>query len=409
MEKTFSFEWELLLLKPDGLPAEKSLVLKVAHAIQRDHPELRVGTDFLFEVNATLLELRMGIVRDLPEFRGRVLDALDSLRRACQKEKLLPVISGTVPNIGGVLGLHIHVGTFYDLEALERRIQDLIYWSPVWLAMAVSSPINPYRPPGRHQSLRMWVNAGWACSPYPAASSLDVQQWSWGIDIMDSGLERHPTLQIRVADAPISPAFLLEFVPFVVAHVLSGEAIPLTPQRYLEYLINRYQALTFGLRAQFHWLGEVRPVSDLVLSLLHKIPPTVQAQFSEFGEFPLLTMMAEKRVTQADMVLALYSHLQDPWALTYELGKLMTSEDPFPEFVKRAAPRDPAPLMDLSEMLLDQVEAVAPRVFIWTHTRLPVVVFERVMADLVREGRLRELPHPEGQTFYFRGENPKGT
>ncbi len=401
MNRTFSFEWELLLLKANGLPVEKSVVLKVAHEIQRENPALRVGTDFLFEVNATLLELRAGILRDVQELRHRLSGALKSLIRQCQKEDLLPVISGTVPKIGGVLGLHIHVGTFYDLEMLEQRIQDLIYWSPIWLAMAVSSPINPYRPPGRHQSLRMWDNAGWAASPFPSAGSLEAQQWSWGIDIMDSGLDRHPTLQVRVADAPISTAFLLEFVPFVVAHVFSAEGIALTRERYLEYLINRYQALTHGLRAQFRWMGEIQPVSEIVLSLKDKIRESAKA-LGYSGDFPLITEMARKRVTQADMVLALYREVPDPWVVTYELGKLLMAPDPFPDFVRRAEPRQPAPFLDLQEMLLDQVDVIAPRAFIWTHTRIPVVLFSHLLSELIRQGKLQELPHPEGQTFYFR-------
>ncbi|MGZ4317367.1 MAG: carboxylate-amine ligase [Gaiellaceae bacterium] len=302
-------EEEVMILDAETLEPAAAVDVLVRGAESLDLP----GT-LKTELHSHVVELTTGICTSVDE----AIDALHVLRAAAdriardnglviaaagghptaalsslpvmQEERYLEMIQrlGYVAERQGVNGLHVHVG----VESAERcweRLEAVLPWLPVVLALSVNSPFVEGRATG------MLSNRASILAELPrggAPPSFD------GYDAWEAWVERlvrlgvmpdytrvwwdarpHPrlgTLEIRVADQPTAlerTRLLVQLVRDLVAH-----AAPATALR-ADYLQNRWAAARSGLEALLlHPDGErVVFARELAGELLGADPPEPEA------------------------------------------------------------------------------------------------------------------------------------
>jgi carboxylate-amine ligase len=302
-------EEELMILDAETLEPAAAVEVLIAGAAGLDLPGM-----LKTELHASVVELATGICADvdeavaaLAELRaaaGRIarangfvlaaagahpFAALDSLP-VVQEERYLRMIRqiGLAARRQGVNGLHVHVGVGSSEECWER-LEAVLAWLPVVLAVSVNSPFVDGRETGmlsnRAGILAELPRAG---GP-PAFGSYDAWE-AWverlvGLGVMVDytriwwDVRPHPrfgTLEIRIADQPTSldrTALLVGMLRDLVAL-----AAPRTTSRG-EYAQNRWAAAHLGLAAELiHPDGDrMASARELAHDLLGTAPPEPEA------------------------------------------------------------------------------------------------------------------------------------
>jgi carboxylate-amine ligase len=266
------------------------------------------------ELHASVVELTTGICATVDE----ALDALRSLRRAAASIAAanglaiaaagshptarlgsLPVVSeeryqsmvrtlGLAARRQEVNGLHVHVGV-PSAEACWERLESVLCWLPVVLALSANSPFLDGEQTGmlsnRAPILAELPRGG---APPAFASYADWEAWIERLTrlgvLVDYtriwwDIRPHPrlgTLEIRIPDQPTSLDRTVLLVAFLHSLV---ERAPSRVTHRGDYLQNRWSAARYGLDAELiHPDGEsVVPARALARELLGFDPPEPEA------------------------------------------------------------------------------------------------------------------------------------
>jgi carboxylate-amine ligase len=302
-------EEEVMILDADTLEPAAAVDVLVRGAERLDLP----GT-FKTELHASVVELTTGICADVDE----AIAALRELRTAAAQIAAdnglaiaaagahptaalgsLPVVNeerylemvrrlGYVAQRQGVNGLHVHVGVASADDCWER-LEAVLPWLPVVLALSVNSPFIDGEPTGM-LSNRAAILAELPRGGAPPSFS-GYDEWEqWVERLVRLGImpdytrvwwdaRPHPrlgTLELRVADQPTA----LERTRLIVGLVreLVATAPPATPLR-ADYLQNRWAAARAGLDATLlHPNGhDAVSARDLARELLDAEPPEPEA------------------------------------------------------------------------------------------------------------------------------------
>ena len=296
------------------LDAETLQPVGAVDVLVRGATELRLPGSLKTELHASVVELNTGVCADadgavaqLRELRA----AADSIARAnglvvaaagahptapleslpvVQEDRYLDMVRhvGYAARRQGVNGLHVHVG----VESAERcyeRLESVLPWLPVVLALSVNSPFVDGAETGMlsvRASILSELPRGGA--PPAFASYADWEAWVERfveLGVMEDytriwwDLRPHPrfgTLEIRVADQPTSLArtsLLAQLLQDLVQHASSRRA----PRA--DYLQNRWAAARFGLDATLIHPDGDRTVGAATLAreLLAAEPPEAEA------------------------------------------------------------------------------------------------------------------------------------
>ena len=210
-----------------------------------------------------------------------------------QEERYLAMMKdvGYAARRQGVNGLHVHVGV-ESAEACYERLESVLPWLPVVLALSANSPFSEGVRTGM-QSTRASVLAELprAGAP-PAFGSYDAwERWVErliGLGVIEDHTRiwwdvrpapRFGTLEVRIADQPTSierTALLAELVVSLVAHAPTRAVDPASRGDYLQ---NRWAAARSGLGAELIHPDGDRLVlaADVAAELLGGEPPAPEA------------------------------------------------------------------------------------------------------------------------------------
>jgi carboxylate-amine ligase len=267
------------------------------------------------ELHASIVELNTGICAEVAE----AVAALRELRQAAAEAaaacglviaaagahptaplESLPIVEeeryfsmlreiGRAARRQGVNGLHVHVG----VESAERcyeRLEAVLAWLPVVLALSANSPFEEGRETGM-LSLRAGVLAELPRGGPPPAFGSYAEWEAWVERLVRIGVfadetriwwdaRPHPrlgTLEIRVADQPTAlerVELLVRLVRDLVASAPAGRT------ERGDYLQNRWAAARAGLEAELihpHGGERLVPARELALELLGHAPPEPEA------------------------------------------------------------------------------------------------------------------------------------
>jgi carboxylate-amine ligase len=302
-------EEELMILDAETLEPAAAVGVLLEGAAELDLP----GT-LKTELHASVVELNTGICAGVDEAVAALRELRAAAHRIANANGLVLAAAGTHPfapleslpvvqearylemirEVGyaarrqGVSGLHVHVGVGSGEQCWER-LEAVLAWLPVVLAVSVNSPFVEGRETGmlsnRAGILAELPRAG---GP-PAFGSYDAWE-AWverlvGLGVMTDytrvwwDARPHPrfgTLEIRIADQPTSierTALLVRMLQDLVAL-----ATPRETSR-AEYAHNRWAAAQHGLAAQLiHPDGDrVVTARELAHDLLGHAPPEPEA------------------------------------------------------------------------------------------------------------------------------------
>jgi carboxylate-amine ligase len=302
-------EEELMILDAETLEPAGAVEVLVRGAAELDLP----GT-LKTELHASVVELNTRICADVDE----AVDALRTLRRAAggiaaehglalaaagshptarllslpvvPEERYLAMLRevGYAAKRQAVNGLHVHVGVG-TADACWERLESVLGWLPVVLALSANSPFVDGVPTGM-LSNRAAILAELPRGGAPPAFG-SYRAWeAWverlgGLGVLPDytrlwwDARPHPrlgTLEVRIADQPTSPArteLLVRLIRALVADAPSGP----TPRG--DYQHNRWAAARAGLDAELIHPDGTRVVAarELARELLGAEPPEPEA------------------------------------------------------------------------------------------------------------------------------------
>ena len=303
---TVGIEEEIMILDSETLEPADASGLFVG-----DAPGGRLKT----ELYASVVELNTGVCADVAE----AIDALGSLRGAAariaaanglalaaagahptapfdslpvvQEERYLAMIRdvGHAARRQGVNGLHVHVGVA-SAEACYERLEAVLPWLPVVLALSANSPFVEGVATGMLSNRALVLAELPRAGAPPAFGSYDAWR-DWVERLVRLGvIEDHTrvwwdvrpqptfgTLEIRIADQPTALERTRLLAELVVSLVEGAPARDPVPRG--DYLQNRWAAARFGLDAELiHPDGDrMTRARELAAELLGAPPPEPEA------------------------------------------------------------------------------------------------------------------------------------
>jgi gamma-glutamyl:cysteine ligase YbdK (ATP-grasp superfamily) len=405
---TVGYDWELWLLEPTGEPLEEAVLLDVAARMRRARPECPTDLDF------RSLELRSGVCGHIDELRERTEALLALVHAETRRRKKLFLASAGHPLHINVLGAHVHVGSIYDLEAAVRLRAALSRWMPALIALSAASPVSDGRV-GGFKSYRVALRAHGCANPIvcadPSMAALD-----WGEDACVK-VWSHPTMELRLYDAPIHPGLYLEMVALgagLVAGVhrrLQGRSASARRSRrgWEEYLLNRIGAARHGLQATLLRDDEEVPAVRLVEEALETAEEGMTELGLPPGDLVWIPRLLEGRVTQADFLLEVYERNPDPWAYMSDLAVATAAPRAFERWLEAGPSRPLQPATTFGAEVLGGMDGFARIRDVNRWPQLPPVWLEREIRALEREGRVERIEDPDRGLCFRRVDRDEGS
>jgi len=305
-------EEEVMILDGESLEPVAAVDLLV-----RDARELELPGTLKTELHASVVELTTGICADVDEATAALRDlraAADRIARAhglvvaaagahpsarleslpvVQEERYLEMIRqvGHAARRQGVNGLHVHVGV-PSAEACYERLESVLPWLPVVLALSANSPFVDGVDTGM-LSMRAGILAELPRAGAPPCFGSYAAWEAWverlvALEVLADytriwwDVRPHPrlgTLEIRVADQPTSLARTALVTSALVSLVRGALPREADPARRGDYMQNRWAASRFGLDAELvHPDGtRVATAREVARELLGAEPPEPEA------------------------------------------------------------------------------------------------------------------------------------
>lgn len=356
-ELTLGYEWETLLLDEYGLPPKHEKIATVVSKTRKEILPSRTGFDWIPGLERSLFEIRSGILRNRKELEVRTKKIVKTAMEIVKKEgfQFLPI--GSYPPLGSAIGLHIHTGSWEKIEDLHEFANSIFPYIPCFAALSVNSPfwgMNPFNPPFGVKSYRLKHHAQSMSIPQYTPNLFPQLLWEGDITIK---FVSHPTIEIRICDAPLSWKLVCELTAFVSSFIAESIKYPKTfnKQQFVEGIDNRMRAMKDGLQALFLWGGKEREVTEILKEMLDTAYPTLK--ILGYEELSLIEKMIQLRQTQTDFLSHLFENYKGDIIdfTTYLASGLNFVEDPFNTYLNYAPPLKVKDLMDIDEYLLSMV------------------------------------------------------
>jgi hypothetical protein len=324
---------------------------------------------------------------------------VDQIKKICSEKNWVFFPVGCHPAYEGAVGLHIHVGTFYAHRPAVRLANLFSRYVPPLGALMANSPIwGPLEIYG-FKTMRVFKSADW-CSSITYIMDPDFAQALWGHDVA-SAIGMKPTMEVRIADCPLSQILLVEYTALVTALLASvPESEEMSRQDYVESIANRWRAARDGLQATLSWNGEVREVRDILCDFLDEARPG----YESLGAEPpvLIPAMLDKRLTQADFQMLFYEANPDPHAMSKDLANALAKGDPFSRYVHESSGLEAIPLRRMEDEILSLIGEETPYWEIYERFRFPVPWLEDLLDSFEKEGKIRSQKTPERGVVFTR-------
>jgi len=385
--RTFSTDWEHIVVDRLDRCVDTRRLLGFAGAL---FTELELP----IIVDKESLEFPLGINTSFDQLWERIRRTTDRACALLREYELDLYPAAAHPQESIYNSSHIHVGTILDETAGLHLENHLLRYAPVFAALAANSPVahGMYL---EFKSYRVRDNAQENIRPGMIRDPRTSQR-IWGDDLGPK-LNMAPTFEVRITDCASSRRLLAELVVFTAAFVHSrGERIEeasVSPEEYLEYLINRWTAARDGMQATFRWHGHPRPVAVILDEMLDSCEAELVVLGASRARLPLINEMVRKRVCQADMVIPLARRYPDPYLLANAYGKMLRHWEWFEEFLESASALEPRPMPSDGEILAEHLKLIGEGTHLY-QTRetmsFPPPAADAVRAQLTTAGQVAE-------------------
>ncbi|HDS09375.1 MAG TPA: hypothetical protein ENN73_04030 [Firmicutes bacterium] len=398
---TLGYEWETGLLTRGYHIQGKDIIDKIIRKMRCRFPFSRTGPDGMWRIGDVIFEIRSGILKSFPELLKKTTDMYDAVLEICKGEDTYFYPSAMFEIYGRPFGLHIHIGTITDVSSANLIANKFSKYIPAFIALSCNSPVSKIKS-GEFKSYRMYNNAD-RCSVPRRIVNPDYLYFSWGDDTC---VKFHyiPTIELRCGDSSSSLRFAIEYSAFAGLSILglaeTEKDFSVTKEEYIENMINRIQALKFGLQAQFTINGEKTTPGDLLVELFDRGRDIFQKFKCSKRDFSMISGMIEKKQTQADYKYEIFRQIPDQYAFTAEIIRLMRNRNFFEEYLETVASLETLPQLDIDEFILSGIFKRTELHHIYEHVSLPMNYLVERLDNLEKTGALKKRLVPEKGLVY---------
>ncbi|MDD2890730.1 MAG: glutamate-cysteine ligase family protein [bacterium] len=396
---TFGYEWEIPILTTDLMLVKDKDVDDIAHKLRNKFPWSRTGYDWMAR-SSKMLEIKSGILNSYNELREKTSLQMEELKNLCKEKGVVFFPIGAHPLIGGACGLHVHIGSIYNIKELTLIANSSVRYLPCFAALAANSPVWEFEAK-EYKSYRVKKFANWASNariiPKPNFGEIDFASDAC-VSMIRSG---HPTVELRIGDSPSSVQFAIEYVGFVVAFFLGlikNKCTNLTHQAYVESIENRWRASKFGLQAVFLWDGEKIGVTDILKKMLEI------ADFESLGtDKPnLIKRMLKLRQTQADWQLLIHKYNNDTHSFAKSINNEIMRGDILKDYLSKATELPPEKCLSVENCILENIGMETRYLELYELLQLPHQVMQQKLKNLEKSGHIKIQKNPEKGIVYSR-------
>jgi gamma-glutamyl:cysteine ligase YbdK (ATP-grasp superfamily) len=385
--RTVSTDWEVIVVdRLERLVGHDKLMAFAGYL--RNVFDVPVNTDW----NA--LEFALGINHSFDQLWNRVRQVTDRATQIIREFDLDLCPMGAHPLEYPFWGAHIHVGTIHDESAALLLENQMLKYTPAFAALATNSAVAAPGRRGEFKSYRVSEQA-WGCSVPATIRDPHLSQNSWGNDA-SAKLYGAPTMEVRIGDCASSRRFLAEYAIFVAAfvHHLGTRDLEqrLTPRDYQDCMTNRWSASRHGLQATFLWEGRPRPVVEVLSEMLDQCAEELGVLGVQRSALGLIERMLEKRVGQADYMIALAERYPDPYCLASVATKLLRHWDVFDQYLETTPALEPVPLPDEEAILAAHLARIGEETHFYRSREAmyyPPPLADAMIERLVEKGMIR--------------------
>lgn len=398
---TAGYDWEMAILKKTTQSIGTEKIIELANQIRNKIPWAQVGMDI------DLLELRMGAISSWQEFKEKNRILLDNIKQVSHKRNLTILPVGARPTEQMPIGAHIHIGTITDFTEAIKTSNAMVKYIPCFVALGCNSPFSRFDM-GEFKSYRIIYNAE-RCS-YPNEIRIpELARATWGEDVSVK-LPLKPTIEIRCIDSCSDFDLLEELVA-----LLSGLLYGLSKQKYrikemrdvMKWQpINRFWAAKYGLQATMKWDGEDRPVTEIFPEIFTIAREGMKIFGSAPEDLTIINKMLKKSQTQADFLIKLTKLDSDPASLLRTMMNILTEEDFFKYYLKKAKKLSPKKSPSIEEFILSKITKDVPYLNIYICTPLSPFHLNKVLTKLEKENKITSRISPYEGKLYSRTDIP---
>lgn len=387
--QTFGIEYEIQILdKRNLLPIKNDSLEDLAYQLRKAIPGAKIGYDHNIYINRYLLEFRTPPLESLSCLTEVIEIFSKELQDKVKKEGWLVAGSGSYPITGDTMGLHFHFGSLFSIEEALLLHEKLVKFTPVIGGISCSSPVLREGIYGDFLSYRIFYCAWWASCP-PRVESLKNRHFEWGTDVCIKTVYK-PTIEIRIADAPISPLFIPDFVAFVLFIFKKAQNSP-PIYDYMDYIQNRLSTAKFGFNAVLNWENSEISLKELVLCLLDQASEYLKKEYSY--EFQFLRDMVEKGITQSDIIKSKLP-MDDVFNYTLGLNNLFFNKD-IPNLIKSVLPSFYPQKLSVNSLLEELITDYITFSELYFTLRIPLWKLEKILQELCRKGSIELISDRE--------------
>lgn len=397
---TVGYDWEMAVLKRTGENIDGKEAERLADELRQDVPWAATGTDL------ELIESRIGPHTSFSTLLDESVRFERKLRAALKGRGWDLLCSGARPFEREPVGAHIHVGTTRDARTATRVQNGMAAYVAPLAALMANSPVYRGRS-GAFKSYRVAAFAEHCSTPQTiAAPGLSQILFAWGTDVC-AKIGASSTVELRVGDSVSSTRLMCEIVALVAGlmhHVAEhDDGLPPSEDAFSDMMLNRWRAAMYGLEAVFRSGGEDVPVQSVLTEALARAQDGMKRIGAALEDLGLVRAMIEKRQTQADFQLVVFSmEGRDPHRFARAMANIQRDPRAFERYL-RAAPalteREPE---DAAALVLARVEVETPYPVLLRGTPLAPAHLDALLERLVEDGVVREGRNRLGVRTYTR-------
>jgi gamma-glutamyl:cysteine ligase YbdK (ATP-grasp superfamily) len=397
---TVGYDWEMAVLKGTGENISGKEAERLADELRHGFPWAATGTDL------ELIESRIGPHTRFSSLLDESVRFDLELRKALRSRRWDLLRSGARPFEREPVGAHIHIGTTRDAGTATRVQNGMAAFVAPLAALMANSPVYRGRS-GEFKSYRVAAFAEYCSTPQTlAAPGLSQVLYMWSTDVC-AKLGASSTVELRVGDSVSSTRLMCEIVALTAGlmhHVAEhDEGRPPSEAAYSDMMLNRWQAARHGLQAVFRADGVGVPVQSVLTEALAR----AQDGMKRIGVVPddlrLVRAMIEKRQTQADFQLAVFSlEGGDPHRFTRAMANIQRDPGAFERYLRAAPALGDRRPDEPADVVLARIEIETPYPVILRATPLAATHLDSLLGRLVEKGVVREGRNRLGVRTYTR-------
>ena len=155
-----------------------------------------------------------------------------------------------------------------------------------------------------------------------------------------------------------------------------------------------------GLQAKIWWNGRKVDATHIARKMLKRSQRALKKAGFKVPEFPIIGMMLDKKLTQADMQIDLYNEGMDHHSFAMHYADILKRKNQFPAWLENADPLESIDIGDVDAYILSNISHSTPYYHLVEVLGFPTGLAETYIEKLVRKGKIKVRKSPRSGARY---------